>query len=279
MVATTPTAQDIGYPVTVRTARDQGPARAISSISWFIVHDTEGNWPSDAQYLLAPGDKTASAHAVIGPAGDLWYEVPLDVTAWTPGNDAVARKSVNVELSGFASKGYTDEQYHSLATFFRWCVRQGMIVPAKYVGKEDVPGICGHQDVANPNVAGHWGGAGGHADPGNLFSWDKLVRYINGAATPNDRRYFKETQHWLALGFLAFWDANGGLPIFGMPISEEFTENGKTVQYLERARFEINPAVTSNPWHVELGRVGDEASSAARASNPDAFKPAKAPTS
>ena len=75
----------------------------------------------------------------------------------------------------------------------------------------------------------------------------------------DDRTYFPETQHSLSSGFKQFWDANGGLAIFGFPISEEFQENGKTVQYFERARFEFNPDGTDTQSKVILGLLGREA--------------------
>ncbi len=52
-------------------------------------------------------------------------------------------------------------------------------------------------------------------------------------------RYYPETGQNLSPLFTAFWDANGGLSIWGFPISQEFEEanDGKTrkVQYFERA--------------------------------------------
>ena len=57
---------------------------------------------------------------------------------------------------------------------------------------------------------------------------------------------FKETGHTLAYTFRLFWDQQGGLPIFGYPITEVFIEQGRPVQYLERARLE---------WHADLGVV------------------------
>jgi LPXTG-site transpeptidase (sortase) family protein len=59
-------------------------------------------------------------------------------------------------------------------------------------------------------------------------------------------RWFAETGHTLAYSFGQFWDRHGGLPIFGYPITEVFIENGRPVQYFERARLE---------WHGELGLV------------------------
>ncbi len=43
-------------------------------------------------------------------------------------------------------------------------------------------------------------------------------------------------------GFLSFWRANGSTLIFGYPISNEQFEDGRVVQYFERARFEYHPA-------------------------------------
>jgi hypothetical protein len=78
-----------------------------------------------------------------------------------------------------------------------------------------------------------------------------------------DRVFFAPTSHSLAYGFKAFWQANGALPIFGYPLSEEFQEQNPadgrnyTVQYFERARFEYHPA---NPpeAQVQLGLLGDQ---------------------
>ncbi len=80
---------------------------------------------------------------------------------------------------------------------------------------------------------------------------------------PTDgRRYFPETGHTLGGGFRTYWEQNGGLPIFGFPISEEFTEissDGRpvTVQYFERHRFEWRPEYAP-PYNVLLSRIGDD---------------------
>jgi hypothetical protein len=62
----------------------------------------------------------------------------------------------------------------------------------------------------------------------------------------------------LSNGFREYWNAHGGLTVFGYPISEEFTERGYTVQYFERARFEYHPGNPSG-WQIELGLLGDQA--------------------
>lgn len=73
--------------------------------------------------------------------------------------------------------------------------------------------------------------------------------------------FFPETQHSLRGEFKRYWERNGGLAIFGFPISEEFVERSddgsdRVVQYFERYRFELHPESPS-PYNVQLGRLGD----------------------
>ncbi len=73
--------------------------------------------------------------------------------------------------------------------------------------------------------------------------------------------YFPETGHTLRGVFKEYWETQGGLAIFGYPISEEFSEQGSdgqtyTVQYFERHRFEYHPEQPA-PYHVQLSRLGD----------------------
>ena len=55
-----------------------------------------------------------------------------------------------------------------------------------------------------------------------------------------DGLYFSSTGHTLAGKFKDFWQANGGVGIFGYPISEVLDQNGTKVQYFERSRFELS---------------------------------------
>ncbi len=79
-----------------------------------------------------------------------------------------------------------------------------------------------------------------------------------------DRVYFPETSHGLGGAFYQYWKNNGGLPIFGYPISDEFQErnpdDGKTytVQYFERNRFEFHPENRGTKYEVLLGLLGTE---------------------
>lgn len=75
-----------------------------------------------------------------------------------------------------------------------------------------------------------------------------------------DVMFFNETGHTLRGRLASYWKTNGGLPVFGYPISEMFDEvtpDGTfTVQYFERNRLELHPE-KSAPYDVLLGRLSD----------------------
>ena len=63
---------------------------------------------------------------------------------------------------------------------------------------------------------------------------------IPSAADPNCY-YFPETGHTACFKFLEYWRNNGGLDLFGYPITEYMIENGRIVQYFQRAKMEWYP--------------------------------------
>jgi hypothetical protein len=70
-------------------------------------------------------------------------------------------------------------------------------------------------------------------------------------------RCFLETGQCIQGRFRQFWEQNGGLAVFGFPISGELIQDGRTIQYFERQRFEWHPE-NPPPYDVLLGRLGDE---------------------
>jgi len=81
---------------------------------------------------------------------------------------------------------------------------------------------------------------------------------------PNDQQdagcdYFSQTGHEICGHFLNYWESNGGLAIYGYPLSDPFIEGGYTVQYFERARFEWHPDNVGTPYAVLLGLLGRDA--------------------
>lgn len=75
---------------------------------------------------------------------------------------------------------------------------------------------------------------------------------------------FEETGYEVCGTFLDFWTRNGGLAVFGYPLTDEFEEEnfdtGETypTQYFERQRFELHSENAGTPYEVLLGRLGVE---------------------
>lgn len=84
------------------------------------------------------------------------------------------------------------------------------------------------------------------------------------AAAPPSGTYFSQTGHTLAEPFLSFWQRNGGLPVYGYPISEAFDEKSATdgklykVQYFQRNRLEYHPEARGTVFEIQLGLLGKE---------------------
>lgn len=266
-----PTQQDIGYPVRVHWAADQGPLRDIKDIQWFVVHDTEGWEDGSETTLTRADDNIASATCQINRDGTLIFMVPLERTPWTAGNDAVSIAGIHVELVGFVTMPFTEEQYRSCANFFRWCVKQGMNVPPEYAGKQERRGIIGHADIAHPSIPGRWGGSSGHTDPGPLFDWGKLVNYIKGGQPAQPAQpdvFLAPTGKTISGGFLAFWrslDINQvNLRLLGWPLSGEFLcrtadwPQEFTVQVFERGTL-IWRGGEQPPWDVAAVNAEEDA--------------------
>jgi peptidoglycan-N-acetylglucosamine deacetylase len=109
--------------------------------------------------------------------------------------------------------------------------------------------------------------------PDNPPEWQILLRRLGAQARTSELRehwafqrqseaetglYFPETGQNLRYGFKEHWEKNGGIRIFGYPISAEFEQDGFTVQYFERAIFEYHP---DNPpeWRVLQPLIGAQA--------------------
>ncbi|MFN8541985.1 MAG: class F sortase [Thermomicrobiales bacterium] len=81
---------------------------------------------------------------------------------------------------------------------------------------------------------------------------------------PPNCALLEQTQHTLRDTFLTYWQKNGGLPVFGFPLTEQFVEvnqaDGKSylVQYFERNRFELHPEYAGTRYEVLLGLLGAE---------------------
>ena len=83
------------------------------------------------------------------------------------------------------------------------------------------------------------------------------------------RQFFPQTGHGITGLFAAFWQQNGGLGVFGFPLSEQTREvcwhnkQVTTVQYFERARFELTKDASGKDT-IRLANLGARVCSVAR---------------
>jgi hypothetical protein len=97
---------------------------------------------------------------------------------------------------------------------------------------------------------------------GNEFTHGRTFDPADTSSLTLEHMHFPETGHSLGGAFLRYWQENGGLPVYGYPISEEITEVSPTdgrpylVQYFERNRFEYHPEAAGTPFEVQLGLLG-----------------------
>ena len=77
---------------------------------------------------------------------------------------------------------------------------------------------------------------------------------IQPAQAAQGQRCFQETGFCISGRFLEYWQQNGGLPVFGYPISGVDAESGE--QWFERAVFERH-LNTPAPYDVQLSRLSD----------------------
>jgi hypothetical protein len=74
-------------------------------------------------------------------------------------------------------------------------------------------------------------------------------------------RCFRETGYCIAGRIREYWERNGGLPVFGFPITplQQERVEGRLVQvqWFERNRLELHPE-NERPYDVLLGRIGAE---------------------
>ena len=87
-----------------------------------------------------------------------------------------------------------------------------------------------------------------------LGSWGSA-----GAQSSGDTQYFPETGHIVKGEFLRFFkQAPKPLLVYGYPITEQLKSvDGKTVQYFQRARFELRPELPKDE-RVQLTELGQE---------------------
>lgn len=151
-------------------------SRQNTPVDLVVLHTTESAYHS-AVCWFADSRAKASAHYVIAKTGALGQCVPEGFEAFHAGNSAVNRRSIGIELEGYAAQGWVPppEQFDTLVHLLAdVCARHG--IP---LDREHVIGHCEVADPAHPSEEWIHGGAHHHGDPGSAFPWDDLMARLH----------------------------------------------------------------------------------------------------
>jgi uncharacterized protein YvpB len=105
------------------------------------------------------------------------------------------------------------------------------------------------------------------ADPGygtyNYYGWDGFIRSWNHldrmamSVWPAEMGYEANETIGVSPYFYRHWLNEGWVAVFGYPLTGEMSENGKIVQYFERARLEYDPNAPREQ-SIVVGKLGSE---------------------
>jgi hypothetical protein len=104
------------------------------------------------------------------------------------------------------------------------------------------------------------------------FGFTTLLRRGRTPVVPNPTQapdgpgcqVYPETQYSLCAPFLGYWERNGGLPVFGFPLTDTADELSQTdgntysTVWTERERLERHPENAGTPYEILLGLLGAE---------------------
>ncbi len=274
--------------------------RTINTISGHRdVNDT--TCPGDAGYSTLPAVRQRVSDIVGGLVQTGTYNVDLQSIKFSPTRlkpgellkiEAVVKNTGTLPLEsqepgpGYIyedAQSWDTQNFEKITGKFRLAVdfsgNTGISHPYRWgLGKTVAPGetvtVTGFVRVRNPRKISMYGGViqeyfkyfEDNVGPTGIEIVYDGPKPTDPAAPRNSDPniiYFKETGHNLGYSFRRYWEQNGGLEVFGFPLTEEFVEDspsepGKrfTVQYFQRNRFEYHPENRGTKYEVLLGLLG-----------------------
>lgn len=193
-------------------------------------------------------------HVAIGRDGRRYQCRDLGAVLWHCGAWPANKLALSVLVVLGGNQRATTAQLRSLSALaYEW----------QAAGRCDRASVWGHQELSRTDC------------PGTLMG-DFVLPWRGEGGRMSDGFWFKETGHYVGGAFWQHWCANGGLVVFGYPLSEELQEDApdapgyaalgvprgkRIVQYFERYKLVLFPEFDA-PWRVQgadLGRVAARA--------------------
>lgn len=151
--------------------------RAGESVRYVVIHTMQGSYAGAISWFQNPAASASAHYNIRSSDGEITQMVSERDTAWHAGNLTYNRRSVGIEHEGYVAdpgRWYTDAMYRSSAALTRHlCDKYGIPIDRAH--------IIGHNEVPHPTIAGRYGGASGHTDPGSGWDWDRFMELVRGA--------------------------------------------------------------------------------------------------
>ncbi len=209
---------------------------------------------STAKIFLVALNASAPQDQLIG-CGDQLIPVQVNIQSTSSTQDKITealQALFGIKDRFYGQSGLYDALYQANLTVDAVHVLSDGAVTVELSGSLNIGGVCDEPRVKGqieqtvlqfPDVTG-------------------VVVLLNGQPLlpGGNTQTFPETGHTVSGQFLTFWQNNGGLPVFGYPLSDVVVENGRAVQYFERQRFEYHPE-NQAPFNILLGLLGTQKAS------------------
>jgi N-acetyl-anhydromuramyl-L-alanine amidase AmpD len=151
--------------------QDFARGRENTPVDLVVLHTTEGSSLDGATRWWDRDEVVASAHYVV-EGRRVVQRVAEGDTAFHAGNRAYNRRSIGIEVVGFAARRDTWTP-DVIATLAALCAD----IVERHGVRLDRHHLIGHREV--PDGKGGWGGAGHHEDPGPFLPWDDLLEAVH----------------------------------------------------------------------------------------------------
>jgi hypothetical protein len=209
-------------------------------VDWHLQRDWRSNPVTGGTPIYGDG---IMYHLAVGRDGMVYLLRDIEDVVWHCGSWPENRTHLSVFVILGGKQRATESQMAALHEIADAWIASGP--------NRTRAGVIGHQEV-------DWTDC-----PGTLQG-DFVLPYREEVLVTTNGRWFAETECYVGGAFWDFWVNQGGLMIFGYPLTNERDESDPetgriiTVQYFERAVFEWHP---ENPvgYQVLLRRLGAHA--------------------
>jgi hypothetical protein len=260
------------YVTLDRAAAPTGPLGGGAGMlpAWFSVSHGDGTVgaPIDPTWQTT-GFGDPSAALVMQLALDSrWFGEPralalLQPTARVLAADLTQRQRVAAAYArnGGAASSTETAAYGALAGITLPGLQAQAAVPLR--AKLDAALASRDPDRLLGAIDGVWMLAGGPPNYWRIW-WapeDLPTTRNDGVVPPADGtpwRYFPETGHVVQGRFLDYFMGSGQIATFGLPRTDEMTEDGRLVQYFQRGRLEYHPERAGTDGEVVLASLGSQ---------------------